>query len=132
MNFFRNINFVFRRSCSARHCLFAMWQKCKEAIDNNQAFGTLLTELSKDFDCLPDQLLIPKSDAYGFSLKILKLINNYLSQKNQKTKINKFYSSWKADSLWNPSRLGGRTYFVQHISQWFFPYFEWYWQLYLY
>ena len=127
MNFFRNINLVFRKCYSAQHCLFAISQKCKEAVDNIQVFGTLLTDPSKDFDCLPDEFLIAKSDAYGFSLKTLKLINNYLSQKNQKTKINEFYSSWQADFLWNPSRLAGRIYFVQHISQWFFSYFEWYW-----
>ena len=28
--------------------------------------------------------------------------------------------------------LGARTYFVQHISQWPFTYFEWYWYCYSY
>ena len=29
-----------------------MFETCKEATDNNKAFGVLLTDLSKVFDCL--------------------------------------------------------------------------------
>ena len=29
-----------------------MFETCKEATDNNKAFGVLLTDLSKAFDCL--------------------------------------------------------------------------------
>ena len=36
-----------------------------------------------------------KLNAYGFSFNLLKLINNYLSQRNQRTKINHSYSSWE-------------------------------------
>ena len=53
-----------------------MSDKCKLAIGNSQAFATLLTDLSKAFDCLPDEFLIKKPDAHGFSVKVLKLINN--------------------------------------------------------
>ena len=42
---------------------------CKLAVDNSQAFGTLLTDLSKAFDYLPDEYLIVKSNAHGFSFE---------------------------------------------------------------
>ena len=38
------------------------WEK---AANNNKAFGTLLTDLSKAFDCLSHDLLIAKLRAYG-------------------------------------------------------------------
>ena len=59
-----------------------MWEKGKPAVANIEAYGTLLTGFSKAFDCLPDGFLIVKSNVYGFSLKVLKLINNKLTQKN--------------------------------------------------
>ena len=49
-------------------------------------FGTLLTDLSKDFDCLDHQLLMEKLNAYGFSSTVLKLAHNLLSNKKQQTK----------------------------------------------
>ena len=81
--FFRSINLIVQKGHSAQHCLFAMQGKSKQAVDNSQAFETLLTDLSKAFDCLPDELLIAKCNAYGFSLKILKLINNYLYRRKK-------------------------------------------------
>ena len=39
-----------------------------QPVDNSQAYDTLLTDLSKAFDCLPDGFLIEKSNAHGFRL----------------------------------------------------------------
>ena len=41
-------------------------------------FGTLLTDLSKAFDCLDHELLIVKLNAYGFSVPAVKLVHDYL------------------------------------------------------
>ena len=56
-------------------------------------FGALLTDLSKAFKCLDHELLIAKLNTYGFSLTVLKLVHNYLSNKKQRAKINSSYSS---------------------------------------
>ena len=68
-------------------------------VDNCGAFGVLLTDLLKAFDCLPYEPLIAKLDAYGFHKTSLKLIHNYLSNRKQRVKINEVkindrYSSW--------------------------------------
>ena len=50
---------------------------------NSGMFGALLTVLSKAL-----------SNAYGFSLPALKLVHDYLSNRKQRTKVNRTYSSW--------------------------------------
>ena len=72
-----------------------MLEKLKSAIDNRKMFGALLTDLSKAFDCLSHDLLIAKLNAYGFSIAALRLVQNYLSNRKQRTKINSDFSSWE-------------------------------------
>ena len=78
----------------AQQCLLALLEKWKQVIDSCQMFGALLTDLSKVFDCLNRELLIAKLNAYGFSLPALKLVHDYLSNRKQRTKVNRTYSSW--------------------------------------
>ena len=54
-----------------------------------------MTDLSKAFDCLHHELLIAKLDAYGFDIKSVKLIQQYLSNRKQRVKVGNAYSSWK-------------------------------------
>ena len=83
----------FRKGYSAQHCLMSLIEKWKESVDSGGAFGALLTDLSKEFDCLPLDLLIAKLNAYGFDKKALKLIYSYLSSRKQRVKVNDSYSS---------------------------------------
>ena len=53
-----------------------MLESCKEAVDKSKAFGTLMTDLSKAFDCLGHDLLIAKLHVYGTDLSSLKLLQN--------------------------------------------------------
>ena len=84
-HFFENIlskyQCSFRKGFSTQHCLLAMLQKWKRSLDNGKAFGALVTDLSKVFDCLDHELLIAKLNAYGFSLTASKLIHDYLSNR---------------------------------------------------
>ena len=58
----------FRKGYETQHCLILMLEIWKGATDNNKAFGALLTDFSKAFDCLCHDLLIAKLHAYGLDI----------------------------------------------------------------
>ena len=66
--YFDNILFPsqygFRKGYNALHRLLVMIEKFKEAIDKENEFGALLTNLSKVFDCINHPLLIAKMYNY--------------------------------------------------------------------
>ena len=70
-----------------------MLEKFKEAIDRGNQFGTLLTDLSKAFDCIDHKLLIAKLSEYGVSSSALNVISSYLKHRTQRTKINDCFST---------------------------------------
>ena len=46
----------------------------EKVVDNGVAFGALLTDLSKAFDCIPHDLIIAKLEEYGFQIDALRLM----------------------------------------------------------
>ena len=67
--------------------------------------------------------MIAKLDAYGFDLKALILVFNYLCNRKQRVKINRSYSDW-SDLLFGVSQgsILGPLVFIIFISDLF--YFE--------
>ena len=53
-----------------------------------------MIDLSKAFDTLNHDLLSAKLHAYGFDKDSFKVLHSYLSNRYQRTKINKSFSSW--------------------------------------
>ena len=74
-NFLSKQQCGFRKGHSTRQCLLALSEKWKRVVNSGQMLGTLLTDLSKAFDCLDHELLIAKLNAYRFSLPALKLVH---------------------------------------------------------
>ena len=85
----------FRREHGAQHYLIALLEKWLFSVDQGLEFGALFTDLSKAFDCLPQNLLLAKLSVYGFDMKALYFINDYLRDRKQRTKISDTYSSWE-------------------------------------
>ena len=64
----------------------------KSVFEKGEVFGPLLTNHWKAFDCLSDKLIFAKLNACGFNLASQKLVQSYLSKRQQRTKINQFNS----------------------------------------
>ena len=73
-NIFSKYQCGFRKGYSAQQCLLVMIDKWKKVVDNGGAFGALLTDLSKAFDCIPHDLIIAKLEEYGFQIDALRLM----------------------------------------------------------
>ena len=69
-------------------------------------FEELLTDLSKAFGCIPNDLIIVQIAAYGFDNNSLKRIRNHLSNRKQKVKVNGAYRIiMERYILWCSARL---------------------------
>ena len=84
----------FRKGYNAQYALTAMIEKWKEALDNKGYAAAILMDLSKAFDTINHELLIAKLEAYGFDKCALKVLQSYLSDRWQRTKINCTFSTW--------------------------------------
>ena len=76
-----------------------IWRK---SLEKSGAFGTLVTDLSKSFDCLPYELLIAKLQAFGIDTLSLKELHSYLTKWKQRVKLNGMYSLWSEISFGVP------------------------------
>ena len=86
----------YRKGYNTQYTLLALIEKWKKELDNKGYAGAILMDLSKAFDTINHELLIAKLYAYGFSKDALKLINSYMSDRWQRTKLDKSFSSWSA------------------------------------
>ena len=85
----------FRKGFNAQHCFSAMIEKWRKTLDKGGEKGTVLTDLSKAFDCIDHNLLIAKLDAYGFEKQSIDFLHSYLTKRKQRTKVDSAYSSWE-------------------------------------
>ena len=92
----RCLNFYqcgFWKGHSAQHALISLLEKWRYNVDQGRMFGALLIDLSKD--CLPHDIIIAKLNAYGFNMKALNFIYDYLGNRQQRTKVDNAFSSWQ-------------------------------------
>ena len=71
-----------------------MIEKWQKFLNAGGAFWALLTDLSKAFHCLPDELLTAKLHAYRVDFPSLKLLDSYFTKRKQRMKLNGVYNSW--------------------------------------
>ena len=69
---------TYREYYSTQHVFSRLLEEWKKNIDNNFTVGGVLMDLSKAFDCIPQNLLIAKLSAYGLYGNVLKYIYTYL------------------------------------------------------
>ena len=76
------------RTC-AQHALISVLEKWRYNLDQGRMFG------AKAFDCLPHDVIIAQLYAYGFDMKALNFIYDYLRNHKQRTKIENAYNTWQ-------------------------------------
>ena len=64
-----------------------MIEKIRKIRNSKGVFAAVLTDLSKDFDCISHDPLLAKLHAYSFDKISLTFTHAYLSQRLQKTKV---------------------------------------------
>ena len=112
---FWKYQYGFRKGFSTQQCLLPLLEKWKRYIDRGEVFGAPLTDLCKAFACLNHDLLIAKLKVYGFSLPVLRLNHEYLSNRKHRTRINNSYSTWMEIAFGGNSRINTWSPFVQHF-----------------
>jgi hypothetical protein len=85
---------AYRKKYSCMNVLLKCTEEWKKALDNNDVVGCILMDLSKAFDLIPHDLLVSKLFAYGCTLNACQLIKSYLSNRQQRVKIDSNYSEW--------------------------------------
>ena len=65
----------------------------KQAIGNN-VLATVITDLSKTFDCINHDFLIAKLNTCSFDSPPLKFMSGYLNFRKQKTKVGSVFSDY--------------------------------------
>ena len=84
----------YKKGVSTQQVLISLIKGWKKTLDQKGYGGAVLMDLSKAFDTLNHDLLLAKLHAYGFDRDSLKVFHSYLSNRYQRTKINKSFSSW--------------------------------------
>ena len=80
----------------------------KKNLDKGNEIAVIIMDLSKAFDTINHSLLLAKleAEAYGFSMASLKLMQNYLCNRFQRTSVNESFSDWKETGVPQVSILG--------------------------
>ena len=85
---------VYERAPFSSLSLLYDWKKAKQGGYDISVFAAVLTDLSKVFDCINQELLIAKLNAYGFDSPSLKFIYAYLNFREQNTKVDSTFSDY--------------------------------------
>ena len=88
---YQNISVVSGKVMELR-IVFWLWKKNWEKLEVKKV--SLLTDLSKAFDCIPHNLLIAKLSAYGFDRKSLMFISAHLKSRKRRTRIGLAFSDY--------------------------------------
>ena len=68
-----------------------LWWRQKQ-LDNSGCVYAILMDLSKAYDCIPQDLLIAKLEEYRLDKITSRFLPDYLSRKGKRTKIGPVYS----------------------------------------
>ena len=80
--------------------LINKWQSC---LDKSRVLGTILMDLSKAIDCLLHEVILAK--VYAYDRKSLELLQDYLSNRFQKVRLDSTISSRLEILFWGTTSI---------------------------
>ena len=89
LSFFLFLNF----GCDT--AILSLTEQFKEELDNHKVISLVSMDLSKAFDTLPHDLIVKKLEDYGGDSKVINLVTNYLSARQQRVRLSGQHSSMK-------------------------------------
>ena len=78
----------YRKGYNTQYALMALLEEWKRTSDSQGYAVTVIMDLSKAFDTVNYELLLPKLHAYGFDQSALIMVSSYLINRWHRTKIN--------------------------------------------
>ena len=93
-NFLSELLRGFRKVHSTQSAFFRLIQKWQAELDARVYVSTILTDLSKAYDCLSHDLLIAKLEAYGLDIGSLNFLLDFISSRKHRTKVGSSYSKF--------------------------------------
>ena len=85
---------AFRQNYSCQSVLVGIVEQWRRELDNKNCVGTVIMDLSKAFDSMPNSLLIAKLHRYGMTDIAVKFLASYLTERYQRVKIGSSLSDW--------------------------------------
>ena len=76
-NFLNQLLYGFHKAYLPQYALFTLTQSCQKELDESGYVGTILMDLSKAYDCLPNDLMVAKLETYRLSKESLQLMSDY-------------------------------------------------------
>ena len=82
----KQFGFISGRSTTLQ--LLLVMEEWTEILDKGGAIDTIYMDFMKAFDKVPHKRLITKLESYGLSNQIIKWVDNFLNERNQKVTVN--------------------------------------------
>ena len=111
----------FRKAHSTQQALFRLLKSWQKELDNSGWVCTTLMDLSKAYDCIPQDLLIAKLKGYRLYETVSSFLLDYVSRKGKRTKIGPVNKEWlkKLTGIPQGSLLGPLLFNIS-INDWSF------------
>ena len=106
----------FRSRYSTKHAWLNLINKRHSCLDKSGVVGTILTGVSKTLDCLFNELILTKLYVYGIDIKNLKLLQNFLSYRTQRVKLQLMVEG----SLRRTTKIYHRSIILKYFPKWHF------------
>ena len=87
-----------RKFPCTEHVLIRLLEDWRNKLGNNTVLGTVLTDLSKAFGCIPHDLLVAKLDEYGFN-RDTESLHLLIFEKQEAMYQNKWYTKLPSDII---------------------------------